>query len=84
MRSGAPSMLEKMIRDRGADGSVIVDDRMTLLDLEKKLAGREIEGLDGLLFHDEREPLSMLMVSMTAWTNAISHCTSSKWRTDYD
>ncbi|MEC8171845.1 MAG: ribonuclease E/G, partial [Pseudomonadota bacterium] len=26
-------------------------------DLEKKLAGREIEGLDKLLFHDEREPL---------------------------
>ena len=52
-----PSMLERMLRDRGADGSVIVDDRMTLLDLEKKLAGREIEGLDGLLFHDEREPL---------------------------
>ncbi|MED5358510.1 MAG: ribonuclease E/G, partial [Pseudomonadota bacterium] len=52
-----PSMLERMLRDRGADGSVIVDDRMTILDLEKKLAGREIEGLDKLLFHDEREPL---------------------------
>ena len=37
--------------------SVIVDDRMTLLDLEKKLAGREIKGSDELLFHDEREPL---------------------------
>ena len=52
-----PSMLERMLRDRGADGSVIVDDRMTLLDLEKKLAGREIKGSDELLFHDEREPL---------------------------
>ena len=47
----------KECQDRGADGEVIVDDRMTLLDLEKKLAGREIKGSDELLFHDEREPL---------------------------
>jgi len=52
-----PTMLERMLRDRIADGAVIVDDRATLLDLEKRRSAGEIEGLDELLFHDEQEPL---------------------------
>ena len=57
-------MLERMLRDRGADGSVIVDDRMTLLDLEKKLAGREIKGSDELLFMTVQ---TAQYSAMTAW-----------------
>ncbi len=52
-----PSMLDKILRDRTANGAVIVDDRTMLLDLEKRNSAGEVEGLDDLRFHDEHEPL---------------------------
>ena len=52
-----PSILEKILRDRTADGSVIVDDRSLLLELQKRISVGELKDLDELLFHDEREPL---------------------------
>ena len=52
-----PSILDRILRDRTADGPVIVDDRSVLLELQKRISLGELKNLDELHFHDGCEPL---------------------------
>ena len=52
-----PTILERILRDRTADGPVIVDDRSVLLELQKRISLGELKNLDELHFHDGCEPL---------------------------